>query len=77
MLPLEKPWYRSLLLLALLLGAAGGVLALVFNGITVRGIDFFFGAARHRLVVGQLVVDPANGRRRVDGIHPAQAVEGS
>ncbi len=45
MLPLEKPWYRSLLLLALILGAAGGVLALAFNFVTGLGIDFFFGTS--------------------------------
>ncbi len=43
MLPLEKSWYRKLLVLALLLGAIGGVLALIFMGITGTGIGFFFG----------------------------------
>ncbi len=43
MLPLEKPWYRKLLLLTLLIGAAGGVLSLLFSTITGAGIDFFFG----------------------------------
>jgi H+/Cl- antiporter ClcA len=45
MLPLEKPWYRTLLFLTLLIGAAGGVLALAFNKVTGAGIDFFFGNA--------------------------------
>jgi H+/Cl- antiporter ClcA len=45
MLPLEKPWYRTLLILTLLIGAAGGVLALAFNMVTGAGIDFFFGNA--------------------------------
>lgn len=44
MLPLEKPWYRKLLLLTVMIGAAGGVLALLFMGITGAGIDFFFGS---------------------------------
>jgi H+/Cl- antiporter ClcA len=42
MLPLEKSWYRKLLVLTLVLGAAGGVSALVFMGITGTGTDFFF-----------------------------------
>jgi H+/Cl- antiporter ClcA len=45
MLPLEKPWYRTLLILTLLIGAAGGVLALAFNRVTGAGIDLFFGNA--------------------------------
>ena len=45
MLPLEKPWYRTLLILTLLIGAAGGVLALAFNVVTGAGIGFFFGNA--------------------------------
>jgi H+/Cl- antiporter ClcA len=43
MLPLEKPWYRKLLLLALVIGAAGGVLSLAFSTVTGTGINFFFG----------------------------------
>ena len=43
MLPLEKPWYRKLLLLTLVIGVAGGVLSLVFSTITGTGINFFFG----------------------------------
>jgi H+/Cl- antiporter ClcA len=43
MLPLGKSWYKRLLLLALVLGGGGGVLALAFNGITGAGIGFFFG----------------------------------
>ncbi len=45
MLPLEKPWYRTLLTLTLVIGAAGGVLALAFNTVTGAGINFFFGSA--------------------------------
>jgi H+/Cl- antiporter ClcA len=43
MLPLEKPWYRRLLLLTLVIGAAGGVLSLAFSTVTGAGINFFFG----------------------------------
>ena len=43
MLPLEKPWYRKLLLLTLVIGAAGGLLALAFSTVTGAGINFFFG----------------------------------
>ena len=42
MLPLEKSWYKRLLLLALVLGGGGGLMALLFNGITGAGIGFFF-----------------------------------
>jgi H+/Cl- antiporter ClcA len=45
MLPLEKPWYRKLLLLTLVIGAAGGVLSLAFSTVTNTGINFFFGNA--------------------------------
>ena len=43
MLPLEKPWYRRLLLLSLVIGLAGGVLSLAFSTVTGAGINFFFG----------------------------------
>ena len=43
MLPLEESWYKRLLLFALVLGGVGGLLALVFNGITGAGIGFVFG----------------------------------
>ena len=43
MLPLEKSWYQKLLVIALALGLAGGISALLFMGITGVGIDFFFG----------------------------------
>lgn len=43
MLPLEDPWYKRLLLFALVLGGVGGLLALLFMGITGAGIGFFFG----------------------------------
>ncbi len=43
MLPLEKPWYRKLLLLTLVIGIAGGILSLAFSTVTGAGINFFFG----------------------------------
>jgi hypothetical protein len=43
MLPLEKPWYRRLLLFTLVIGVAGGVLSLAFSTVTGAGIHFFFG----------------------------------
>jgi len=43
MLPLEKPWYRKLLLLTLVIGIAGGILSLAFSSVTGAGINFFFG----------------------------------
>ncbi len=42
MLPLEKPWYKKLLVLALLIGVVGGVSALLFMGIIGAGSDFFY-----------------------------------
>lgn len=42
MLPLDKSWYQKLLAIALALGLASGVSALLFMGITGVGIDFFF-----------------------------------
>ncbi len=43
MLPLEKPWYRKLLLLTLVIGIVGGILSLAFSTVTGAGINFFFG----------------------------------
>jgi H+/Cl- antiporter ClcA len=43
MLPLSEPWYRRLLLAALVLGVAGGVIALVYSGVTGFGIDRLYG----------------------------------
>ena len=43
MLPLSEAWYRKLLAAALVLGAAGGVIALVYSGVTNFGIDRFYG----------------------------------
>ncbi len=43
MLPFEKPWFRKLLILAPIIGAAAGVLALIFMGITGTASSFFFG----------------------------------
>jgi H+/Cl- antiporter ClcA len=43
-LPVEEAWYRGLLRHALAIGLAGGVLALLFMGITDAGIGLFFDA---------------------------------
>ncbi len=43
MLPLEKKWYQRLLMFSPFMGAAAGVLALLFMKITGTGTDFFFG----------------------------------
>lgn len=43
MLPLEKSWYRKLLIVALVLGTVCGLLVLLFMGITNTGIGFFYG----------------------------------
>ena len=43
MLPLSEAWYRKLLVAALVLGVGGGVVALVYSGITNFGIDLFYG----------------------------------
>ena len=43
MLPFEKPWYRKLLILAPVIGAAAAVLALIFMRITGTASDLFFG----------------------------------
>jgi len=45
MIPIAETWYRRLLGAALLLGAAAGVLALVFSGVTGAGIGRIFGPA--------------------------------
>lgn len=42
MLPFEKPWYRKLLLLAPLIGMVGGVLAVVFMGLTGTANDLLY-----------------------------------
>ena len=33
MVPFEKPWYQKLLMFALVIGAVGGVLAVLFTAI--------------------------------------------
>jgi len=43
MVPLEKPWYQKLLILAPVIGAVGGVLAVIFMGITGTATGFLFG----------------------------------
>lgn len=42
MIPFEKLWYRKLLMLAPVIGVAGGLLALVFMGITGTANDLLF-----------------------------------
>jgi H+/Cl- antiporter ClcA len=44
-LPLDRSWYRKLLGYALVLGLAGGALAVVYMGVTGAGSDVFFGDA--------------------------------
>lgn len=43
MIPFEKRWYRKLLVLTLVIGAAGGVMALIFMGITGTATGLLFG----------------------------------
>ena len=43
MLPVSESWYRRLLFLALVIGAGGGVAALIFSVVTGVGLDVFFG----------------------------------
>lgn len=43
MLPVDQSWYQKLLLLAFVLGVAGGVWALVFMGIIDTGTGLFIG----------------------------------
>ena len=45
MIPLDLPWYRRLLWVAVVLGVAGGVFGLVYLGATGEIIDRFFGDA--------------------------------
>lgn len=42
-LPISEPWYRQLVVLALLLGVGGGIAALVYSGVTGFGTGLFFG----------------------------------
>ena len=42
MLPLDQSWYRKLLALAVPIGLAAGVLALLYSTITGKGSDLFF-----------------------------------
>lgn len=53
MLPLDEHWYRRLLLVALALGAAGGVFALIYSGVTGWSIDLFFGEPTSEPFSGQ------------------------
>jgi H+/Cl- antiporter ClcA len=43
MVPIEKPWYQQLLLFAPLIGAAGGMLAVAFMGVTGTANNLLFG----------------------------------
>lgn len=43
MVPFEKRWYQKLLMFAPVIGVVGGVLALIFMGITGTAIDLLFG----------------------------------
>jgi len=45
MLPFGSDWYRRLLGVAVILGVAGGILGLVYLGLTGEAIDLFFGEA--------------------------------
>jgi len=45
MLPLEKSWYRKLLIIALVLGGVGGLLVLLFMSLTDTVTNFFYGAS--------------------------------
>jgi H+/Cl- antiporter ClcA len=53
MLPVDEAWYRRLLVLALGLGLAGGVFALLYSGITLWGIGRLFGDPSHEPWSGQ------------------------
>jgi H+/Cl- antiporter ClcA len=53
MLPLSEQWYRRLLATALLLGLVGGVLALVYSGVTEAGISRLFGTPTSEPFSGQ------------------------
>ena len=53
MLPVADQWYRRLLASALVLGAAGGLFALGYSGVTTAGIDFFFGEPTSELLAGR------------------------
>jgi H+/Cl- antiporter ClcA len=43
MLPLSEEWYRKLMVAALVLGVGGGVIALVYSGVTNFGIGRLYG----------------------------------
>ncbi len=53
MLPLELPWYRRLLAVAVVLGVSGGVLSLIYLAGTGFGIDLVFGGVGTGLWAGQ------------------------
>jgi H+/Cl- antiporter ClcA len=53
MLPLDERWYRRLLVVALGLGVAGGIFALVYSLATGWGIRFFFGEPTSEPFSGQ------------------------
>jgi H+/Cl- antiporter ClcA len=43
MVPFEKPWYQKLIMFAPVIGIAGGLLAVIFMGITGTTTDLLFG----------------------------------
>lgn len=53
MLPLSEVWYRKLLVAALVLGVGGGVIALVYSGVTNFGIGRFYGEPTAEVWSGQ------------------------
>lgn len=53
MLPLSEVWYRKLLVAALVLGVGGGVIALVYSGVTNFGIGRFYGEPTSEVWSGQ------------------------
>lgn len=76
MLPLDKPWYTKLLLLSLLLGAFGGVAALLYTGITDRGIAVIFGDAQSGWFTGDWwwILVTAGGGLVVAGLRKAWTI---
>lgn len=81
MLPLDERWYRRLLLLALLLGLVGGLLALIYSLVTGVGISFLYGEPTSEpwsgrwwwiplVAVGAVVVAYLRQRTGTDGAVP-------
>ena len=57
MLPLSEYWYRKLLLIAIVLGVGGGLIALAYSGFTEFGTDLSLRRADLRSLVWKVVVD--------------------